>query len=97
VDVSKSIQSCPFLYPVAMTRAASEATIAASGRWIAGTWIESSGGSEELKLPGGQARLHTKARRHKINGVFLIVGLKNMKKRNGQAIIRGSKALTVIN
>jgi hypothetical protein len=60
VDVSEAIQPCPFKYPVAMSRAAYEATIAAGGKWVA---IEKPTDDmiEELELPGGQdvqGRLH---------------------------------------
>jgi len=48
VDVSQCLNPCPFKYPVAMTRAAYEATIAAGGTW------EASDGSETLRLPNGQ-------------------------------------------
>lgn len=49
VDMSQAVTPCPFKYPVAMSRAAYEATIAAGGRWVANTE-----GSEDLELPGGQ-------------------------------------------
>jgi hypothetical protein len=49
VDVSEAITPCPFKYPVAMTRAAYEATVAAGGKWN-----ENSDGTADLQLPGGQ-------------------------------------------
>jgi hypothetical protein len=48
VDLSEVITPCPFKYPVAMTRAASAATIEAGGEW------KLEGDSETLTLPGGQ-------------------------------------------
>ena len=60
VDVSNVIdgdtaQACPFKYPVALSRAAYEETIAAGGEW------KPNGEGETLELPGGQdvqGRLH---------------------------------------
>jgi hypothetical protein len=55
VDVSNAVVPSPFKYPVAMTRAAYEATIAAGGKW------KSDGDGETLELPGGQdvqGRMH---------------------------------------
>lgn len=49
VDLSQAVTPCPFKYPVAMTRAAYEATLAAGG-----TWDEKLDGTAELILPGGQ-------------------------------------------
>jgi hypothetical protein len=50
VDVSRTIEPCPFKYPVAMTRAAWEAVIQAGGQWAPGPETE----FEELQLPAGQ-------------------------------------------
>jgi hypothetical protein len=60
VDVSDALTPCPFKYPVAMSRAAYEATIAIGGEWVA---IENPTDDmiEKLQLPGGQdvaGRLH---------------------------------------
>ena len=60
VDVSDALTPCPFKYPVAMSRAAYETTIAAGGEWVV---IEKPTDDmiEELQLPGGQdvkGRLH---------------------------------------
>jgi hypothetical protein len=59
VDMSEAITPCPFKYPVAMTRAAYEATIAACGTWEREQLPEHleadlDGYAEILKLPGGQ-------------------------------------------
>ena len=63
VDVSQGLTPCPFKYPVAMTRAAYQATIAAGGRWVNEPECIGGEGSAgaTLKLPGGQdvqGRLH---------------------------------------
>ena len=59
VDVSQAVTPCPFKYPVAMTRAAYEATIAAGGNWEREQLPEHpeadlDGFTEVLKLPGCQ-------------------------------------------
>lgn len=51
VDVSEVVTPCPFKYPVAMSRAAYEATIAVGGRWVP---CADGTGDEDLVLPGGQ-------------------------------------------
>jgi hypothetical protein len=48
VDMSEALVPCRFKYPVALSRAAYEATIAAGGTW------EPNGNGESLKLPAGQ-------------------------------------------
>lgn len=48
VDMSECLDRCPFKYPVAMTRGAYEATIAAGGTW------QPDGDGEMLTLKGGQ-------------------------------------------
>jgi hypothetical protein len=65
VDVSEALTPCPFKYPVAMSRAAYEATIAAGGKWVSQStgkqYLEQLDASEVLELPGGQdvqGRLH---------------------------------------
>ena len=61
VDVSEGITPCPFKYPVAMSRAAYEATLAAGGQWCPGDQIDEDKDAEYLRLPGGQdsqGRLH---------------------------------------
>ena len=49
VDIAQAVTPCPFKYPVAMTRAAYDATLAAGG-----TWEENADGTADLKLPSGQ-------------------------------------------
>jgi hypothetical protein len=64
VDVSEALTPCPFKYPVAMSRGAYEATIAAGGKWENDyndpqDILTPSGAT--LKLPGGQdveGRMH---------------------------------------
>ena len=64
VDVTEALAPCPFKYPVAMTRGAYEATIAAGGKWENDyndpqDILTPSGAT--LKLPGGQdvqGRMH---------------------------------------
>jgi hypothetical protein len=62
VDVSNVLDPCPFKYPVAITRAAYLATIAAGGTWTPGETIHAENpDAEYLRLPGGQderGRLH---------------------------------------
>jgi len=49
VDISEAVIPCPFKYPVAMTRTAYDATLAAGG-----TWKENADGTADLMLSGGQ-------------------------------------------
>jgi hypothetical protein len=48
VDLSRVIEPCPFKYPVAITIAAWDATLAAGGNWMP------DGAGETMELPGGQ-------------------------------------------
>jgi len=70
VDVSQA--PCPFKYPVALSRAAYEATIAAGGEWVSidnpTVKDQQAGCIEELRLPGGQ---DVKGRLHDIFSVLL--------------------------
>jgi hypothetical protein len=72
VDVSEVLKPCPFKFPVALSRAAYEATIAAGGQWVAidnpTTEDLDAGAIEALKLPGGQ---DIKGRLHDIFSVLL--------------------------
>ena len=52
VDMSEAITPCPFKYPVAMSIAAYNATIAAGGKWEMVNPDDDDG--ETLVLPGGQ-------------------------------------------
>jgi hypothetical protein len=51
VDMSEALVPCPFKYPVAMSRAAYEETIANGGAWLSS---EGGGNYQYLQLPAGQ-------------------------------------------
>jgi hypothetical protein len=53
VDMTQAVTPCPFKWPVAMTRPAYEATIAAGGKWVP-LVKPTPEASEHLVLPNGQ-------------------------------------------
>lgn len=69
VDISNILTPCPFKYPVFMTRAAYDATIAAGGQWTPGDEINAEDpDAEYLRLPGGQ---DTQGRAHDVFTMLL--------------------------